>query len=83
MELTDTIRMMNSDDYKDRFKAEYFQTLIRQQKLFRMTVKYKAGNLGFFPKCSYELLMEQLRVMGQYLHLLEVRAEVEGINLYD
>lgn len=29
MELKDTVELMNSDDYKDRFKAEYYQTKIR------------------------------------------------------
>lgn len=81
MELKDTIEMMNSTDYKDRFKAEYYQLAIRQQKLFRMCVKYKAGTLGFVPRCSYDLLCEQLRLMGQYLMMLETRAEIEGISL--
>lgn len=26
MELNDTVKMMNSDDYKERFRAEYCQT---------------------------------------------------------
>lgn len=26
MELRDTVEMMNSADYKERFKAEYYQT---------------------------------------------------------
>lgn len=81
MELKDTIEMMNSNDYKQRFRAEYYQTLNRQQKLFKMCVKYRAGTLDFVPHCSCELLMEQLRIMGQYLMMLEVRAEVEGIAL--
>ena len=29
MELKDTVALMESDDYKDRFKAEYYQTKIR------------------------------------------------------
>ena len=29
MELKDTIELMNSENYKDRFKAEYYQTKIR------------------------------------------------------
>lgn len=28
-ELKDTIELMNSSDYKDRFKAEYYQLKIR------------------------------------------------------
>ena len=27
MELRDTVDMMNSEDYKERFKAEYYQTV--------------------------------------------------------
>ena len=29
MQLEDTVEMMNSEDYKERFKAEYFQLLLR------------------------------------------------------
>lgn len=43
MELRDTIEMMNSSDYKERFKAEYYQTKIRYNKLHAMTIKYEAG----------------------------------------
>ena len=31
--------------------------------------------------CPEDLLREQQRVMGEYLHLLEVRAVIEGIEL--
>ena len=81
MELKDTIEMMNSADYKERFKAEYHQTKIRYEKLHKMTVKYEAGTLNFTPSCSLELLLHQKSMMGQYLHDLEVRAEIEGIEL--
>ena len=81
MELKDTIEMMNSSDYKERFKAEYYQTKIRYEKLHSMTVKYEAGTLDFKPTCSLSILNEQKRCMGNYLHQLEVRAEIEGIRL--
>ena len=58
MELKDTIDLMNSTDYKERFKAEYLQTKIRYDKLDAMTVKYEAGTLNFTPSCSLELLKE-------------------------
>lgn len=80
-ELKDTVELMNSADYKERFKAEFLQTVIRHEKLYEMVVKYKAGTLGFVPDCSLELLIEQLRAMGNYIMLLRVRAEVEGITL--
>lgn len=81
MELKDTIDKMTSDNYRERFKAEYYQTQIRQNKLMDMCIKYKAGTLHFVPRCSYDLLLEQVRIMGQYLLLLRVRAEIEGIDL--
>ena len=81
IELKDTVEMMNSADYKERFKAEYYQTKIRYEKLHKMTIKYEAKTLNFKPSCSLELLNEQKRHMGMYLHALEVRAEIEGIEL--
>ena len=79
--LEDTISMMNSADYKERFKAEYFQTKIRYDKLHTMVTKYEAGTLHFQPTCPIELLKEQKAAMGLYLHALEVRAEMEGVEL--
>ena len=81
MELKDTIEMMQSEDFKERFIAEYAQTKIRYEKLHRTIVKYEAGKLSFTPKCPIELLKEQAKYMGQYLYVLEVRAEIENIEL--
>ena len=81
MELMDTIEMMQSADYKERFKAEYYQTKIRYDKLHKMVTKYEAGTLDFTPTCPISLLREQKAAMGQYLHCLEIRAEIEGVAL--
>ena len=81
MNLNDTVKMMNSADYKERFKAEYWQTKIRYEKLHRMTVKYEAGTLDFEPDCTLDLLLEQKKYMGLYLNRLEVRAAIEKIDL--
>lgn len=81
MELKDTIEMMQSDDYKERFKAEYYQTKIRYDMLHKMIVKYEAGTLEFTPTCSIELFKDQASHMGQYLYDLEVRAQIEGVEL--
>lgn len=81
MELKDTVAMMESEDYKERFKAEYYQTKIRYNKLHKMTIKYEAGKLDFEPSCPLRLLLEQKHCMGAYLHALEVRAQIEGIDL--
>ena len=80
-ELKDTIDLMNSSDYKDRFKAEYWQVKIRLEKLRKMIAKWQAGTLGFTPSCSLELLEEQVEPMQNYLDTLEVRAEMEGISV--
>ena len=81
MTLVETIPMMDNEDYKERFKAEYYQTKVRYEKLHKMVVKYEAGTLDFTPKCSLELLKEQKKHMGLYLNCLEIRAEIEGIEL--
>ncbi len=81
MELKDTVEMMNSSDFKERFKAEYLQAKIRYDKLDDMTVKYEAGTLNFTPNCSLELLKEQKKHMGCYIRCLKIRAEIEGIEL--
>lgn len=81
MELKDTIKLMESEDYKDRFKAEYYQTKIRYDKLHNMIIKYEAGTLKFEPKCDITLLKNQAKLMGNYLYVLEIRAEIEGIDL--
>ena len=81
MELLDTVELMVSDDYKNRMKAEYLQTKIRYDKLHKMIVKYESNTLDFEPSCSLELLKKQASTMGQYLYCLEMRAEIEGIEL--
>ncbi len=81
MELKDTIELMTSDKHRDRFLAEYWQTKIRYDKLHKMCVKYEAETLEFAPVCPLEILNRQAAHMGRYLKLLEIRAEIEGINL--
>ena len=76
-----TVPLMLSDDYKERFKAEYYQTKIRYDKLHKMLVRYDAGTLEFEPSCPIEILRNQCSHMGTYLYDLEVRAEIEKIEL--
>ena len=79
--LKDTVNLMLSDDYKDRFKAEYLQTKLRYDRLHRIITKYEAGTLDFELKSAIGILQRQANYMGLYLHCLEVRAEIEGIDL--
>lgn len=68
-------------DWILRFITEYRETKERYEKLKFMLYKYKNGLLDFQPNCSYELLREQQRVMGEYLAILEERSVIEHINL--
>lgn len=79
--LIDTSLLVKSSDFKDRFKAEYYQTKIRYDKLRQMIVKYEAGTLNFEPKCNMELFKAQAKSMDNYLYTLETRAQIEGIVL--
>lgn len=81
MELKDTISLIQSADFKERFKAEYFQLKIRRSGLKNMLEKWKNGTLEFEPKCPFHLLQKQLLVMDEYLEVLEERAKIEGIDL--
>lgn len=80
-ELKDTIDLMNSSDYKERFQAEYLQTKIRYNKLHKMLVKYEAKTLDFEPSCPIDILQMQAYYMGNYLKQLEIRAEIENIDI--
>lgn len=83
--LMDTVGGMLSLDYKERFKAEYRQTLIRWEKLKNFCNRIEAAEMTekAQPKhdCPVYLLREQQRAMGEYLHIMELRAVIEEIEL--
>ena len=81
MEFKDTIELMNSTDYKDRFKAEYIQTKIRYERLHKMIIKHEVDALNFVPCCSIDILKRQEKAMADYLYILEMRAVIEKIEL--
>ena len=81
MELKDTIELMQSEDYKERFKAEYYQVRTRREKLIDLLDRWNKGELSFEPKFSFEMLCTQRDIMQAYLSILRERAKVEGIQL--
>lgn len=81
MELKDTIEMMNSADYKERFKAEYYQVVIRYRKLKAMLDKWDEGELNFKPTCPRSTYYTQIKAMADYIAVLEARAVMENIEL--
>ena len=67
--------------YVSRMIAEYYELKDKYNKLHHMLIKHEAGTLDFEPTCPIELLEHQASVMGEYLHTLEVRAEIENVKL--
>lgn len=80
-ELKDTIEMMNSSDYKERFKAEYQQVVIRYKKLAAMLEKWDAGEINFEPTCPRSTYNMQIKAMTDYIAVLEARAVMEDVDL--
>ena len=85
MEYKDTVNGMLSSDYKERFIAEYQQIKIRYEKLKKFCNKIEAvgmiGEEGPKHDSPLALLRHQQHYMGEYLNILELRAEIEGIEL--
>jgi hypothetical protein len=86
--LSDTVALMNSADYRDRFVAEYIQTAIRHEKLRAFVTRIESAEIWCTADkpehdCPLAILHEQQGAMGRYLHLLEVRAVMEDIDLAD
>lgn len=85
MKMSDTIAKMLSKDPKDRMWAEYWQTKIRHTKLKAFANRIEAARLQEKPEpqhsCSYDLLRKQQSIMGEYLHVLELRLAIDGMNI--
>lgn len=81
-ELADTASMMTSDDYKERFKAEYYQLKIRMERL-EATLKQLDDKKFYESVCPRKVLEGQMKAMQWYMTVLETRASLEKINLME
>ena len=87
--LSDTVDLMQSTDYSDRFVAEYIQTALRYERLKEFITMIEAAEQWMYSDdmidhdCPLELLQKQQKAMGEYLHVLELRAKIEDIDLSD
>lgn len=81
--LVDTAILMKSDDYKDRFIAEYQQLVIRYKGLKSMLDKWDKNELPFTPTCPRSTYNMQIKAMTDYIAVLEARAVMEGIDLQE
>lgn len=74
---------ISEPEWQARFRGEYKGLKERYNKLHRMIVKYDAGTLDFKPTCPIDLLRRQKAIMGEYLNILEIRAEIENVHGLD
>ena len=98
MDMKKITKMMQSEDYKERFKAEYWQLKDRYEKLKAFNTKIEAAQASIRPRefweekpeitiempkhdCPEWILRDQQGIMGNYLHILELRAVIEGVDL--
>ena len=79
--LEETAKMMLGEDYKERFKAEYYQLVNRYEGLKLMLKKWDAGTLDIKPACSRAIYSIQIDAMERYIVVLELRASTEKIDL--
>lgn len=81
MELADTVKLMTSEDWKARLKAEYWQTRIRFDNLndyleSDTIMESEVGGMDLL------LLTTQRDIMGTYLTSLYNRIIVLGLDKY-
>lgn len=79
--LNETVELMTSSDYKDRFKAEYYQLEYRYNKLKKMLEDWYDNKLSFTPTCNRDIYISQIVSMGNYLEVLKQRAKIENVEL--
>ena len=77
--LEETIGLMTSPDYKDRFKAEFEQLSFRINKLDAFLDKWDSGELKITPKSPREWFEKQRQAMADYGQVLAARAIKEEI----
>lgn len=80
-DLPNTVDLMLSENYEERFKAEYYQVRARREKLVKMIGDFYADRLDFEPVCPISLLTQQAEAMSNYMLILETRAIIEKIKL--
>ena len=81
LSLNDTVDGMVSNDYKERFIAEYQQIVIRYNGLKNMLNKWDRNELPFTPTCPRSTYNMQIKAMTDYIAVLEARAVMENVEL--
>lgn len=69
------------EPYKQRMYFEHLELKRKLEKLHKLIIKYEANTLDFVPSCPIELLKRQEKAMFEYLNILEVRGQIEKVEL--
>lgn len=85
MELKDTVKLMLSDDWRERMLAEWLQLKIRQERLVGFINAAEQGKTKFASEEGRKLLKKQRLGMEKYKTVLEYRMTEAGIdfNMYE
>lgn len=81
LKLSETIDLMQSDCFRDRMRAEYYQTAIRKRDIDYTLAHYDDDDLGYIPRMSREEYRQLSFRMEAYLELLANRCQYEGADL--
>ena len=80
LKLRDTVTMMLSDDYKDRLRAEFWQTFIRYRALSVSLNKW--DHVPYIHTQSRSVLERQAELMAGLLYIYMKRSIRESIDLF-
>ena len=82
-QLDQTVDLMKSESYKERFIAEYAQVELRYKRLERVLKSIEDNTCPkcFKPTCPVDILESQFKYMNDYRAILIVRAAIEDIEL--
>jgi hypothetical protein len=75
------VPLISSDDYRDRFKGEFYELNRRIQALEKLLNDAGEGKLDFELKSGTAALKKQLKAMKDYSEVLALRAKLEDISL--
>jgi len=81
MKLADTVNLMYSNDWKDRFIAEYVQLQIRLSKLDDV-LNNRSDTYSVTDDVLKSVMYKQRDAMESYKLCLERRANLANIDLY-
>ena len=81
MTLEEIFELCKSNDYKERTRGEYYFVKDKYNKLHAMIIRREAGKIDFTPNCPIEQWEAQEKAMGEYLHQLVIKANIENIQL--